>query len=138
MCPVQQHKYGEPQDGQEQGDLESQFEIPHGTQQLRAMVAHVEKVTDKGGPSVHFMEVEQLGEINGYYDAEMAQLLLFSLDSRLFAAVQEEILEAMAEHLTSLSKAVEISQKHFYTLEQTTGKIGREITELTAQSWWNL
>eukprot|EP00061_Rhincodon_typus_P011964 g37356.t1 len=109
MCPVQQHKYSMPRDGQEQGDLESRFESPHGTQQLRAMVAHVEKLTHKGVPSVHFMEVEQVGQINGCDDAELAKLLLCSLDSRLykalsvdskwgcntFAAVQEEILEAM-------------------------------------------
>eukprot|EP00061_Rhincodon_typus_P009242 g32588.t1 len=116
MCPVRQHKYGAPQDGQEQGDLESWFEFPHGTQQLRAMVAHVEKLTHKGDLSIHFMEVEQVGEINGCYDAETAKLLLFLLDSgrhkalsadskrghNTFAAVHEEILEAMAYNDGSL------------------------------------
>eukprot|EP00061_Rhincodon_typus_P006865 g27940.t1 len=86
MCLVQQHKYGVPQDGQEQGNLESRFKSPHGTQQLRAIVAHVEKLTHKGDLSVQFMEVEQAGEINGCDDAEMAELLQFSLYSRLHKA----------------------------------------------------
>eukprot|EP00061_Rhincodon_typus_P007215 g28685.t1 len=73
------------------------------------MVAHVEKLTYKGHLTVHFMIVEEVGEINGYDDAEIAKLLLFPLDSRLykavsadskwgrntFAAIQEEILEAV-------------------------------------------
>eukprot|EP00061_Rhincodon_typus_P008275 g30743.t1 len=73
------------------------------------MVAHLDKLIYKGDPSVNFMEVEQAGEINGCDDAEMTKLLLFSLDCRLykalsadsksgqsvFAAIQEEILEAM-------------------------------------------
>jgi len=72
-------------------------------------VSHLGKLTHTGDPSVHLMEVEQVGEINGCDDGEMAKLLLFSLDSKLykalspdskrgrntFTAVQEQVLEAM-------------------------------------------
>eukprot|EP00061_Rhincodon_typus_P006894 g27989.t1 len=109
MCPLRQQKYGAPRDGQQQWELESHFEPPHGTQQLGAMVAHLQKLSHKGDPSVHFMEMEQVGDISGCDDAKMAKLLPFSLDSRLykspladskkgrstFATIPEEILEAM-------------------------------------------
>eukprot|EP00061_Rhincodon_typus_P015072 g42542.t1 len=109
MCLVRQEKYGARWDGQEQGALDSCFVSPHGTQQLSSMVAHLDKLMYKGDLSVHFMEVEQAGQINGCDDAEMAKLLLFYLDSRLyktfsanskkgrstFATIQEEILEVM-------------------------------------------
>eukprot|EP00061_Rhincodon_typus_P013661 g40180.t1 len=74
-------KYGMPQDGQEQGQLESRFESLHGTQQLRAMVTLLDKLMYKGDPYVHVMEVEQAGEINNCDDAAMAKLVLFSLDT---------------------------------------------------------
>eukprot|EP00061_Rhincodon_typus_P013882 g40526.t1 len=73
------------------------------------MVAHLDKFTRKGDPTVQFMAAEKVREINGCDNAKMAKLLLFSLDSRLykalsanskkgqstFATIQEVILEAM-------------------------------------------
>uniref|UniRef100_UPI00398E7978 cadherin-related family member 5-like n=1 Tax=Pristiophorus japonicus TaxID=55135 RepID=UPI00398E7978 len=44
----------------------------------------------------------------------------------------------LPEHLTELIKAVEISQKHFYTLEQKTVELGEEIKGIVLPPWWDI
>ncbi|XP_078281906.1 uncharacterized protein LOC144608216 [Rhinoraja longicauda] len=59
-------------------------------------------------------------------------------DLQRFVAHFGYAIPPLPEHLTTLLKAVAVSQRHFYTLEQKTVEIGSEILDIVIPPWWDL
>ncbi|XP_078265527.1 uncharacterized protein LOC144598870 isoform X2 [Rhinoraja longicauda] len=90
MCPVLETRRGPTALNGDAGPIQSEIVVPHSSQQLRAMIGHVIKLSESGDPSLHFREIEQTAAINGCDEGERTKLLLFSLDSSILQCLSDE------------------------------------------------